>query len=102
MSKIKIIGREELKKWIDEEENFVLIDTLGPVSYAEKHLSGAVEINGHTEDFLKQAEKVVLKKDTPVVVYCASFDCNLSTACAKKLVEAGYTNVYDFKGGLQD
>jgi rhodanese-related sulfurtransferase len=45
---------------------------------------------------------VIPNKNTEVVVYCASFDCNASEKAAKKLTELGYTNVIDFSGGKAD
>jgi rhodanese-related sulfurtransferase len=34
-------------------------------------------------------------------VYCASIDCHSSTDAAKKLDQAGFTNVYDYRGGAK-
>ena len=38
----------------------------------------------------------------PVVVYCSSFTCQFSPLAAHKMAEMGYTEVYDFEGGLAD
>lgn len=38
-------------------------------------------------------------KDTPLVVFCRA-DCWMSWNAAKRLVEAGYTQVYWFKNGI--
>jgi len=102
MENFKIIKREELKKWTDEKKNFVLIDVLSQGSYEGRHLPNAKHAAASETDFLEKVEKLVPSKEAVVVVYCASFTCQLSPRAAGKLVEAGYTNVYDFKGGLAD
>ncbi|MEX1027159.1 MAG: rhodanese-like domain-containing protein [Candidatus Paceibacterota bacterium] len=102
MEHFETITREELKEKIDHDEGFVLIDVLGANSYERAHLPGAVMADAHEDDFLDEVARLVSDKDTEVVVYCASFDCRLSTQAAQKLVGAGYTAVVDYEGGLMD
>ncbi|MCH8889417.1 rhodanese-like domain-containing protein [Patescibacteria group bacterium] len=102
MENYKQLTREELKKWIDEKKDFVLVDVLAPASYEGRHLPNAKNAFVKENDFLEKVEKLVSNKEMDVAVYCASFTCQLSPLAANKLVEAGYTNVYDFKGGLAD
>jgi len=102
MEKYFTITREALKKKIEQGSDFVLIDVLGEASYEQRHLPGAISIDAHNEDFVEQVQKRVPDKDKEVVVYCSSFSCQLSPEAARKLAEAGYTNVVDFEGGLAD
>jgi len=102
MENYEKITREELKKWIDEKKDFVLIDVLTPASYEGRHLPNAKNVSADDTEFLEKIEKLVPDKETSVVVYCASFTCQLSPRAASTLADAGYTNVYDFKGGLAD
>ena len=102
MENFKNITREELKKWMDEKTDFVLIDVLAQGSYDARHLPGAVHAGVHEDGFLEKVSQLVPDKNKQVVVYCSSFTCQASPLAAKKLVEAGYMNVYDFTGGLAD
>ena len=102
MENIKNVTREELKKWIDEKKDFVLIDVLSQGSYEGRHLPGAKHADVSQTDFLEKVESLAPDKEKIVVVYFTSFACQLSPRAASKLVEAGYTNVYHFKGGLAD
>jgi len=102
MEKFKDITREELKKWMDEKKDFVLIDVLAKGSYEVRHLPGAKHAAGKEAGFLEKVEKIVSTKEAVVVVYCSSFTCHASPRAANLLVESGYTNVYDFRGGLAD
>jgi len=98
----KQINREELKKKMDAHEDYVLIDTLGEESYKNIHLPGALMIDAHKEDFIQRVLETVPDKSKEVIVYCASFSCQLSPKAARMLADAGYTEVFDFKGGLKD
>ena len=102
MVDFQAITSDELKQKIDNGDDFVLIDTLGEQSYQRAHLPGAISIDAHSDDFVAHVEEHVPDKDKEIVVYCASFSCQLSPQAAQKLIEAGYTNVVDFEGGLKD
>lgn len=103
MSEFQDISSDELKKKM-EEDDFVLLDVLGEDSYKAVHLPGAKVADAHQskEDFLSDVKSLVSDKSQDVVVYCASFSCQLSPKAAGWLVDAGYENVYDFAGGLKD
>ena len=102
MGSFKEIKREELKKWLEEKKDFFLFDVLSQDSYEVKHLPRAKHAAASKDNFLEEIEKVVPNKDAIIVVYCASFTCQLSPRAATMLIEEGYINVYDFKGGLAD
>ena len=86
-----------------EGSDFALIDVLGEMSYAQRHLPGAVNIPGATENFVAEVEKAVGgDKSKEVIVYCSSFSCQAYPAAAGKLADAEFTNVVDFEGGLAD
>ncbi len=102
MADFQTITREELKDKLERDDQFVLLDVLGERSYTRAHLPGAEMVDAHGEDLLEQVESLVRDRDTEVVVYCASFDCQLSPWVAEKLIEAGYSRVLDYEGGLKD
>jgi rhodanese-related sulfurtransferase len=95
----KCITREALKGMIDRNEDFILVDVLSPECYEEEHIPRSINIP--LEDIENKA-KELLKDGKEIVVYCGSFQCNMSSLAAEKLTEIGYKNVYDYEGGLQD
>jgi thioredoxin-dependent peroxiredoxin len=96
---IKTITRDELVKLQNSGKQFKLIDVLDSSSYAKGHLPKAISIP--IKELREKANKL-LSKDELVVVYCGSFDCQASTTAAKILIQQGFKNVLDYKGGLQD
>jgi rhodanese-related sulfurtransferase len=102
MDEFSTIISGELKEKLESENNFLLIDTLGDESYRRAHLPQAVSISAKEDDFVDRVEEAVADKNQEVIVYCGSFDCGLSPQAAQQLVDAGFTNVVDYEGGLKD
>jgi rhodanese-related sulfurtransferase len=67
---IATINRDELKQKIDRVENFVLVETLPPLSYAQGHLPGAVNLPA--DEVKKRAPDVLPDKAADIVTYCGS------------------------------
>ncbi len=96
---VRRITRDDLLKRMLSKEAFKLVDVLSADSYAKEHIKGAISI---PVDEIEKKAPGVLKNDDRIIVYCASFDCQASTHAAQKLVDLGYTHVWDYKGGLKD
>lgn len=96
---IKPISREELKKKLDQDEDFTLIEVLDEEEYERKHIRGAV--NMPLKKIGSEAEQE-LNHDDDIVVYCANKDCDASPKAAEKLEKLGFTNVKDYEEGKSD
>jgi rhodanese-related sulfurtransferase len=97
---LREIGRDDLRQMIEGDDPFVLVDALGPISYAAAHLPGAVNITPQRVDGL--AERRIPDRDSVIVVYCAGPECDSSVEVAARLVELGYANVMHFSGGKEE
>lgn len=86
------------KSRLDETPNAFVLDVRTPAEYREGHIPGAALIP-HTE-IERQADSLPSDKSTPVFVYCRSG--SRSTMASETLVELGYTNVVNMKGGFPD
>ena len=93
------IERDELLARMDAG-GVILVDALGPLSYAGAHLPGAVNIPPERVDAV--AARRIPSFDTLVVVYCAGPDCDSSVVVARRLVELGYRAVRHYAGGKKD
>jgi len=103
----KLIGTEELNKWVTEKNDFLLIDTMPKEAFDKIRIKGAVNSPvAKTEKEFTPAEKDnILKiagndKDKTVVVYCGFTACRRSHLGAKTLVENGFSKVYRYPGGI--
>ncbi|MGH3134617.1 MAG: rhodanese-like domain-containing protein [Gaiellaceae bacterium] len=94
------IDRESLWEKIQGGGELVVVDALSPVSFAGRHLPGAINIPPQSVDNL--CERRISDHDTEIVVYCANPSCESSVEVAARLVELGYRNVRHYAGGKQD
>jgi rhodanese-related sulfurtransferase len=95
MKRVKFIPLDQLLEMKTNSDVFTLIDVLSPENFKEGHLPGAINIP--TEQ-IEQQSAGFDKKDT-LIVYCAGYTCGASTAATRKLLDLGYKNTLDFKGG---
>ncbi|EGV43249.1 rhodanese-like domain-containing protein [Bizionia argentinensis JUB59] len=92
---IKVVTSEEMQTLLEMDE-VQLLDVRTPEEYAEGYIADFQNI-----DFLSPTfEQDILKldKDIPVILYCRSG--TRSASCAQKMVDAGFTKIYDLQGGI--
>lgn len=102
--KIKEITSDELKNKMDRGESFILLDLLGEKSYQSLHLPQAIWLATEDDDeFIKQVKELADNDlNRTIIVYGANFKDERSTIKTAELLEAGFSDVFDFKGGLKD
>lgn len=91
------IQMDEAIMMMEEETDYIILDVRTPEEFAEKHISGAVNVPN--ESIGTEEIKELPNKDQLILVYCRSG--NRSKQASEKLVALGYTNVYEF-GGIND
>jgi len=92
---ISLISPQDLNELTDIQ----LIDVRTPEEFSEGHIDNAVNINFYDDNFIKDMTSK-LDKSKPVYVYCRSG--GRSGKASKKLEDAGFTKVYDLKGGFMN
>jgi rhodanese-related sulfurtransferase len=93
---IKTIEREDLKAKLDRGDDFKLIMAMHEWGFRVAHIPGSLHYN--TVEDAKEA----LDLDDEIVVYCTDPACVASQFAYQWLVEAGYTNVRRYEGGLSE
>lgn len=105
----RVVKTLELKAMLESEQRPFLVDVLsGPV---HRTLPGSIWMhNGGLGDFDKAEEKrfhdtvasfVGHDKTRPIVFFCSGMQCWLSYNAAVRCIQAGYTNVYWYRGGIE-
>lgn len=90
------ITAEEAKKRMDEE-GIILLDVRTPEEYAAEHIKNALSLPN--EEIKEEQPEILPDTDAVIFVYCRTG--RRSKEASEKLVELGYTKVYDF-GGIVD
>lgn len=95
------IDRNTLKKKVDAKEKFNLWNVLSHEYFKpEMNIPGSIWTPfDHLE---RKLEKLNIRKNEEIVVYCGGVQCPQSKQAAEKLVELGYTNVYAYEGGIKE
>jgi thioredoxin 1 len=76
-----------------------IVDIRTPAEWQQTgHLPGAVNINYNASDFMEKM--AALDPQKPVLIYCASG--GRSGDALPSLMQAGFKNVYEYKGGMND
>ena len=102
MSAHKTITAEELNAWIESKKPFTLIDVVPKEYFQEKHLPQAVNACIYETAFMENVKKEIPAQDDPIVVYSTSEKCMASTVAAERLISNGYSNIYEYQGGVVD
>ncbi|MBO8138179.1 MAG: rhodanese-like domain-containing protein [Desulfotomaculum sp.] len=85
----------ELKEMLDSSSDILMIDVREPYEYNAGHIAGSIlRPLGKIESWSKE-----LDKDKPIVLICRSG--NRSAQAARCLVDQGFTNVMNLKGGVK-
>ena len=98
---MKPITRDELKAWLDSHEDFILVETLPEEYYNDWHLPGAINVP-LDDNFDDQIQQLIPDKGQGVVVYCMNLECDMSPKAGTRMVELGYTRVFDYQEGKAD
>ena len=91
------ISQEEAVKMMGEETGYLIVDVRRPDEFAEGHIPDA--INMPNEEITDEMPEALPDKDQMLFIYCRTG--RRSKEAAEKLVNMGYTNVYEF-GGIND
>ena len=117
------LDKGQMKKAIESKDHLV-INALSEESFNEKSIPGTINLpvgsltaNNSEEkvtDFMNRnvkkyhdLEDLIDKdkmdsKDIPIITYCANKGCNASNELAKHIMNAGYSNVVEYPGGIEE
>ena len=95
-----VISPQQLKQWLDEDKDFILLDTRNDYEIELGTFVKAVDYNIHNfRDFSEAADQVPeIEKEKPVVMFCTG-----GIRCEKAsplLLKKGFKEVYQLEGGI--
>lgn len=98
---VKTISTATLKKMIDDEADFLLIDARRSKDFDEKHIKNAISLPASDVNAKTLAE---LAPDVThkLVFYCQNPKCQASHIAANISIGAGYKYVYVYGAGIDD
>lgn len=102
-----LVSTQDLKGWIDDGKDMLIVDTMPKDSYEKNRIPGAVnaELPVKMEDVTDEQKEAFIKalgedKSKPVVLYCGFVGCERSHVAALIAKEQGFTEIYRQPGGI--
>jgi polyisoprenoid-binding protein YceI len=91
--KINKISADELRTWLETDNELILLDLMNPEFYAEEHIDKALNAPIYEVAFLSYVEKIINEKNSHIVIYDDNVNDYATADAASKLNIAGYENV---------
>lgn len=97
LTRVDEISADEVKKKLDEEDDFVLLDVREQDEWQRSHVAGAAYMGKGVIE--RDIEDEVTDKEQELVLYCGGG--YRSALAADNLQKMGYRNVKSLKGGFR-
>lgn len=99
--KIETISAGTLKKMIDDEAAFLLIDARRTEDFKDEHIETAISLPA-TDVNAKTLTEVAPDIHHKLVFYCQNLKCQASHIAASKAIGAGYKYIYVYSYGIDN
>jgi len=95
--------RDEVLELLDGDGGALLIDVLTHGAFDAGHIPGSLNVPLDDPLFVAEIDGLTDgDRSLTIILYCAGFACPASTKAMEQLGRAGFTDVRDYKGGMED
>lgn len=98
---MQTVDTKRLTEMRRQDDDLAVINVLSQEHFHHRHIPGSKNVPVGEADFADKVASTIGGREEPVVVYCASEECDASEKAAKQLDEAGFDKVYDYVGGMR-
>lgn len=96
-SRIREVSQDELRRWIDERKDMVILDVREPNDHAHSRIENSTNIPRGVLEL--EVEDTIPDRNRTVVTYCGGG--GRSALAADVLQQMGYRDVYSLQGGYK-
>lgn len=96
------VSAQSVREILEGREDGRVINVLPEEQFREKHIPGSFNVPLEHDSFQQRVGHLTENKASRVVVYCADADCQASVEAARELREAGFQNVVELEGGVEE
>lgn len=96
-----LVSAEKVIDLFDELDELVILDARKDADWNKGHIPDAVHLVNTKTDAASLAA-IIETKATPVIIYCNGIKCDRSVKSAQIALDNGYTNIYWFRGGIEE
>lgn len=101
MNKSNIASLDETREFLSRRPGGILLNVLTPEHHERRHIPGSSQACVFETAFLDHLAALTSDKSIPILAYGAGESLDAATA-AEKLLEAGYSDVSIFPGGIDE
>lgn len=95
---VRMMSIDDLSSLMKSNADFLLVDARQREQYAMAHIPGAISLPlNEIPDYAGS-----LDRDRMIITCCGNYHCPVSTKAATELTSLGFTNIYDYKGGIKE
>jgi rhodanese-related sulfurtransferase len=98
---LQTINTENVADMQRRRDDVPVINVLSQKQFRQRHIPGSQNIPLADPHFVEKIESTAGRRDGPIIVYSASEECDASHQAAVKLDTAGFSEVYDYAGGMR-
>lgn len=98
---VATLSREQVAALVKAKTHLIL-DARPTEDFEAGHLPSAISLPTKSLEEVFPQVQILLKPDTPIVVYCSGKQCDESLGLARFLKGQGYRNVSLYAGGFAD
>jgi rhodanese-related sulfurtransferase len=95
---VRMMSIDDLNALRNSNADFLLVDARPREQFAMAHIPGALSMPLNEIPMYAGS----LDKNRMIVTYCGNYHCPISTKAAEAFSSLGFTNVYDYKGGIKE
>ena len=92
----KNISLEQAFNLIKQNDSIIIIDIRDKEDFQKRHIKNAINLSIYE---LERIKKIAPSFESTIIIYC--YSGIRSIAASEKLLELGYTNVYNIKKGYR-
>ncbi|MFC1617915.1 rhodanese-like domain-containing protein [Patescibacteria group bacterium] len=97
-SQIAEVSAIEVKELLNGSDPMILLDVRRQLEYAETHIPGSTNIELGDLEVMKD----YLPNDIEIITTCDGSNCMRGETAAERLIDWGFKNVRNFRGGIKD
>jgi len=105
----KVVTTQELKGWLDQKKDMLIVDTMPADNFRKQHIPGAINFEIQRPELTQMSDKMQAdfekllgpNKDRTIVFYCGFTDCERSHNAAMWAKKFNYKNAYRQPAGIK-
>lgn len=99
---MKTIRATDLKQMLEEDPDAIVINVVTSDPSRSLRIPESHNVPANRDDFVEAVDELAGYRDRRVIVHCTDREGEAAPEAARRLEDAGFTDVIEFRGGLAE